>query len=126
MGTYQCQNQSLTEPQLAWFIAFIASIIGRLADTPDGENAFPTFVWWAIVYSLGLIIGVFVVVASDAVHTYHVALTGFLGGGITILTSSVNLLVYSKNGAREAAAAGFILLSMVIVRLCDINSFHRD
>ncbi|CAM1506324.1 Fc.00g059650.m01.CDS01 [Cosmosporella sp. VM-42] len=100
---------------LAWFIAFISSIIGRLADTPDGENAFPTFVWWAIVYSLALIIGVFVVVASDAVHTYHVALTGFLGGGITILTSSVNLLVYSKNGAREAAAAGFILLSMVIV-----------
>lgn len=33
-----------------------------------------------------------------------------------LVTSSVNSLVYSKDAAREAAAAGFILLSMVVVR----------
>jgi len=34
---------------------------------------------------------------------------------MVLVTSSVNSLVYSKSGAREAAAAGFILLSMVVV-----------
>lgn len=64
-----------------------------------------------------LIGGIFVVVASDSVHTYHVALTGYLAGGMVLVTSSVNSLVYSKNGSRQAAAAGFILLSMVVVRI---------
>lgn len=76
---------------------------------------FPTFAWWAVVYSLFLIVGVFVVVASDSIQTYHVAVTGYLAGGMVLVTSGVNSLVYSKNGAREAAAAGFILLSMVVV-----------
>lgn len=42
-------------------------------------------------------------------------MTGYLSGGMVLVTSSVNSLVYSKSGAREAAAAGFILLSMVVV-----------
>ncbi len=39
-----------------------------------------------------------------------------LACGLVLTTSSVNGLVYSTNGAKEAAAAGFILLSMVTVR----------
>lgn len=42
---------------------------------------------------------------------------GFLGAGLVFTTSSVNSLVYSADGAKEAAAAGFILLSMVAVRI---------
>ncbi|KYK60945.1 osmosensor protein [Drechmeria coniospora] len=98
---------------LAWSITFIACIVGQLQATND--NQFPTFAWWAVVYSLFLIVGVFVVVASDSVHTYHVAITGYLAGGMVLVTSSVNSLVYSKDGARGAAAAGFILLSMVVI-----------
>ncbi|KAJ6446864.1 Osmosensor, Mos1 [Purpureocillium lavendulum] len=98
---------------LAWFITFISCIVSQIQATQ--ADKFPSFAWWAVVYSLFLIIGVFVVVASDAVHTYHVAVTGYLAGGMVLVTSSVNSLVYSKSGAREAAAAGFILLSMVVI-----------
>lgn len=44
---------------------------------------------------------------------------GYLAAGLVLTTSSVNGLVYSDNGAKEAAAAGFILLSMVTVRVCN-------
>lgn len=43
-------------------------------------------------------------------------MVGYLACGLVLTTSSVNNLVYSSNGANEAAAAGFILLSMVTVR----------
>jgi SHO1 osmosensor len=61
------------------------------------------------------IIGVFVVIASNTIETYHVAIVGFLAAGLVLTTSSVNSLVYSPEGAKEAAAAGHILLSMVSV-----------
>lgn len=66
---------------------------------------------------LPLIIGIFIVVASDVVQTYHVAIVGYLACGLVATTSSVNALVYDPQGSREAAAAGFILLSMVNVSL---------
>lgn len=56
-------------------------------------------------------------VAADAVFTYLVAATAFMANGLFLTTSSVNALVYSPQGSSEAAAAGFILLSMVFVRL---------
>ena len=61
------------------------------------------------------IIGVFVVIASNTIETYHVAIVGFLAAGLVLTTSSVNSLVYSPQGSKEAAAAGHILLSMVAV-----------
>ena len=61
------------------------------------------------------IIGVFVVIASNTIQTYHVAIVGFLAAGLVLTTSSVNALVCSPQGAKEAAAAGHILLSMVAV-----------
>ncbi|KAG6008450.1 UPF0327 protein [Claviceps maximensis] len=105
---------------LAWFITFISCVIAQIqtSSIPIDQNPdkqFPSFAWWAVVYSLFLIMGVFVVVASDSIHTYHVAITGYLAGGMVLVTSGVNSLVYAKSGAREAAAAGFILLSMVII-----------
>ena len=41
---------------------------------------------------------------------------GFLAAGLVFTTSAVNSLVYSPDGAKEAAAAGHILLSMIAVR----------
>jgi SHO1 osmosensor len=64
---------------------------------------------------LVLLIGVFVVIASDSIQTYHVAVTGYLSAGLVLVTSSVNSLIYSAHGSRQAGAAGFILLSMVMV-----------
>ena len=56
-----------------------------------------------------------ITVATNAVHTYHVAIVGFLAADLVFTTSSVNSLIYYSDGAKEAAAAGFILLSMVAV-----------
>lgn len=78
------------------------------------------------------IVGVLVVVASDSAQTYQVAvrknesgdhgsytdlgqIVGFLAAGLVFTSSVINALVYSADGAKEAAAAGFILLSMVAV-----------
>lgn len=103
---------ALTFDQLAWCITFIGCLIGQVQNHTE---VFPTYAWWACVYNLMLIIGVFVVIGSDSIHTYHVAVTGFLAAGIITVTSSINLLLYSGSGARQAAAAGFILLAMVVV-----------
>ncbi|MCJ1473918.1 Transmembrane osmosensor [Lambiella insularis] len=94
---------------LAWLIAFIASIIS------DVRSSYPNFAWWAIAYMLCVIIGIVVVVASASHEAYHVAIVGFLSAGLVFTTSAVNTLVYSPRGEQEAAAAGFILLSMVSI-----------
>lgn len=99
----------LTYGQSGWIIAFVSSII---ADISEG---YPNYSWWALAYMLCCIIGITVAVAADAVQTYHVAIVGFMAAGLVFTTSSVNSLIYYPNPAKEAAAAGFILLSMVSV-----------
>jgi SHO1 osmosensor len=108
---------------LAWIISFFASIFAQV----QNKGNFPTYTWWAVVFYFFVIIGVFVVVASDTTQTYHVAIVGYLACGLVLTTSSVNGLVYSNNGAKEAAAAGFILLSMVTVCYTSMHSsFDRS
>lgn len=94
---------------LAWIIAFISSIIA------DIKGAFPNYSWFALVYMLCCIVGVAVVVASNTSMTYHVAIVGFLAAGIVLTSSTVNGLVYTSDGAKDAAAAGHILLAMVAI-----------
>lgn len=53
--------------QLAWIIAFVGSIIGAL------HGDFPNYTWWALVYYFCCIVGVVIVVGSQAEDTYHVA-----------------------------------------------------
>lgn len=50
-------------------IAFISSIIADIKDT------YPNFAWWALVYMFFVIVGILVTVASDAEHTYGVAVS---------------------------------------------------
>jgi SHO1 osmosensor len=95
--------------QCGWIIAFVSSIIA------DIGADFPNYAWWSLVYMLGCIGGVFVTVATNSVATYHVAIVGFLAAGLVFTTSAVNSLIYTTNGAMEAGAAGFILLSIVAV-----------
>jgi len=94
---------------LAWLIAFISSVIA------DIRSPFPNYAWWGVVYMLFCILGVLVTVASDSTQTYSVAIVGFLAAGLVFTTSAVNSLVYSPDGAKEAAAAGHILLSMIAI-----------
>jgi len=89
-----------------WLIAFISSIVA------DINEPYPNYSWWCIVYMLFCIIAVIFVVGADAVYTYHVAMAAFLSAGLVFTTSSVNSLIYYPEAAKEAAAAGFILLSI--------------
>ncbi|KAJ4351931.1 Transmembrane osmosensor [Didymosphaeria variabile] len=98
---------------LAWIIAFVSSILSAVR--PDPKERVPPFAWWTLVYMLFSIVGVAVTVASDSERTYHVAIVGFTAAGIVLSSSAVNALVYSPVAANEAAAAGFILLSMIAI-----------
>ncbi|KAI9893496.1 MAG: Transmembrane osmosensor [Vezdaea aestivalis] len=109
---------------LAWLIAFISSIIAAVhwiqlpsqqKALPNASGPVPPFVWWVTVYMFFSIIGVAIVIASDSVGTYSVAVVGFLSAGLVLTSSAVQALVYSPEGAREAAAAGHILLSMIAI-----------
>ncbi|USP75021.1 hypothetical protein yc1106_02295 [Curvularia clavata] len=94
---------------LAWIISFVSSILSAI------HGGFPNFAWWTLVFMFFCIAGVTVTVASDAERTYHVAIVGFLAAGLVFTTSSVNSLVYSPVTPFEAAAAGYILLSMIAI-----------
>ncbi|KAK3364584.1 high osmolarity signaling protein SHO1 [Lasiosphaeria hispida] len=96
---------------LAWIISFFGAVFAHIQTRPT----FPLFTWWTVVFYFFAIIGIFVVIASDSTQTYHVAIVGYLGCGLILSTSSVNGLIYTNNAAREAAAAGFILLAMVTI-----------
>jgi len=66
---------------------------------------------------LCLIVGIFAVIASDTTEEYHVAIVGFLAAGLILTTSSVNNLLYTSNAAKQAAASGFVVLSIVNVKI---------
>lgn len=100
---------------LAWLIAFVSSVIAALHSRGDRSNPFPNYVWWTNVYMFFCIIGVIAAVVAGAVHTYHVAIVGFMSAGIVLTSSAVQALVYSSDPRREAAAAGHILLSMITI-----------
>ncbi|KAL1841746.1 hypothetical protein VTJ49DRAFT_6660 [Mycothermus thermophilus] len=96
---------------LAWIISFVSTILAHVQVPKD----FPLYTYWSLVFFLGIIVFIFIVVASDSTQTYHVAIVGYLGCGLVLSTSAVNGLIHTSQGAKEAAAAGFILLSMVTI-----------
>jgi SHO1 osmosensor len=72
----------LTVEQLAWLIAFIASIIS------DVREVYPNYAWWALVYMFFCIGGVTMIVGADAERTYNVAVRSTLQSFIVhVLTS---------------------------------------
>ncbi|KAK3988427.1 hypothetical protein QBC44DRAFT_102584 [Cladorrhinum sp. PSN332] len=96
---------------LAWIIALFGSVFAHI----QTKDKFPLYTWWGVVFYFCIIVGIFVVIASDSAQTYNIAIVGYLGCGLILSTSSVNGLIYANNPAKEATAAGFILLSMVTI-----------
>lgn len=102
---------------IAWLLAIIASIVGEVST----NSPYPNYDWWAVCYMFCVIVGLIVVFGTDTANVYGVAIVGYLGCGLVLTSLSANNLVYSSTGALQAAAAGFILLSMLNVS----GSIHR-
>lgn len=51
-------------------------------------------------------------------------IVGYLSAALVCNTLGVNSLIYSGQGGRQAAAAGFILLSMVVVGTTRVSNTH--
>ncbi|KAK3331446.1 high osmolarity signaling protein SHO1 [Apodospora peruviana] len=100
---------TLSISALAWVIVFFASIFAQV------RGSLPSYYWFGLVFHFFLIVGIFVVVASDTIQTYHVAIVGYLGCAVVLSTSIVNNQVYSNAPANQAVAAGYILLTMVTI-----------
>ena len=118
--------RSADSTQCGWLVAFVSAVIDVV--TADASaTPFPKYVWWTLVFSLLTIVGVMATVATNSISTYHVAIVGFLSACLVQNTSSVNALIYQSEAAREAGAAGFILLSMVsvsappVIRRADVS-----
>ncbi|KAL1957734.1 hypothetical protein VTO42DRAFT_5577 [Malbranchea cinnamomea] len=92
---------------LGWVIAFISSIVA------DVQKDYPNLSWWGVVYSLCCIVGVTIVLGSGTSHIYGVAVVGYLAAGLCFTALSINNSVYERNGAMQAAAAGFILIAII-------------
>jgi len=91
----------------------VASVIASTQDT----DPYPNYCWFSVAFMLCLIVGIFAVIASDTTEEYHVAIVGFLAAGLILTTSSVNNLLYTSNAAKQAAASGFVVLSIVNVKI---------
>ncbi|KAK5093727.1 Transmembrane osmosensor [Exophiala xenobiotica] len=94
---------------LAWLIAFLASVIA------DIQELYPKYAWWTIAYMFCCIVGITIVFAADAANHYAIAIVGYLAAGLVMTTSAVSTLIYQNAGTMQAAAAGFILLSMISI-----------
>ncbi|KLJ13142.1 SHO1 osmosensor [Blastomyces silverae] len=100
---------TISTSMIAWLLSFVTCVIS------DIQGLFPNFAWWAVGYMLCAIIGISMVLGSQTSHVYGVAIVGYLAAGLTFTTLAVNSLIYDDEASKQAAAAGFILQSMVII-----------
>ncbi|EEH21641.1 hypothetical protein PABG_03857 [Paracoccidioides brasiliensis Pb03] len=100
---------TLSMAMIGWLLSLVTCVIS------DVQGIFPNYVWWAVTYMFVTIIGLAIVMGSQTSHVYAIAIVGYLAAGLCFTTLAVNSLVYDGSATKQAAAAGFILQSMVII-----------
>ncbi|EAS31320.3 high osmolarity signaling protein SHO1 [Coccidioides immitis RS] len=98
---------SISISLLAWLITFISAIIS------DVRGFFPNIYWWTIAYQLLCILGISYVMATGTSHIYSTAIVGYVASAFAFTTFAVDVMLKDKSGSKEAAGAGFILLSII-------------
>ncbi|KAL2848995.1 hypothetical protein BJX68DRAFT_255612 [Aspergillus pseudodeflectus] len=93
---------------IGWFISFASSIVASI------HVSYPTFSWWNTAYSLCCLSGSAVILVNNS-QRHRIATVGYLSAGFTFNVLSVNNLVYRNSTACQVAAAGSILVSIIIV-----------
>ncbi|EZF31237.1 high osmolarity signaling protein [Trichophyton mentagrophytes] len=91
---------------LAWIIGVVSCSIAHT------KEVIPNFFWWSIAFQLCVLVGVAVVMGSNTSHVYGTAVVGYAAAGLVCTTFTLDSLVTSKQGARQSAGAGLILLAM--------------
>ncbi|QLQ79092.1 hypothetical protein HG537_0B04400 [Torulaspora globosa] len=104
---------------LSWIIAFVGCIT-----TASGNQSFPRFTWWGIVYELMILCMMITFYCFNVVDYYKTFLTGAFAVAFIYTTNSATILVYGDGSKKAAASAGVILLS--IVNLIWIFYFGSD
>ncbi|KAI0465366.1 Transmembrane osmosensor [Komagataella kurtzmanii] len=98
---------SLSLAAMSWIITFISSIVA------DVQGSFPKLTWWGIVFELFVILFLAALYIVDDIQPHRLSIVGFLAIATVYTTNSANSLVYSNTSAKNCAAAGSILLSMI-------------
>ncbi|CDO94401.1 unnamed protein product [Kluyveromyces dobzhanskii CBS 2104] len=93
---------------IAWIIALAGSIAVSASTVP-----FPRFSWWSIVYEILVMTTLFIMYCLDLVDYYRTFITCTVGIAFVYTSNSTNSIVYNSGSRSGAAAAGFILLSMI-------------
>ncbi|OWB63221.1 hypothetical protein B5S29_g4183 [[Candida] boidinii] len=100
---------TLTFAIVGWIVAFSGSV----ASSVDDSVIYPKFSWWGLVYELILIVTIVILYGTGTYTRHRVFITGALAVAFLYTSNSTNNLIYTSTSARNASAAGFILLSII-------------
>jgi hypothetical protein len=108
MNTFTLILATLGISVIGWTVSFIATVIVA------ANEALPSFSWWALCYSLGCIIGVVLMVGSNAWH-YVPATVGYLSAAVAITAKSVDGTINLNSAASRTASAGLIVVCAAFI-----------
>lgn len=99
---------TLSISTIGWILALIGSIWSS-----QNLDKFPVFTWWGLSCQFVLLIVVFYVTGLNNVNPYRLGILAGLAMTTVYTTNSTNNFVYLPSPSTAAAAAGYMLLSII-------------
>ncbi|KAF9933658.1 Transmembrane osmosensor [Linnemannia zychae] len=89
-----------------WFITFIsACLLGSLW----------SMLWVVVFYTLFILLGATLAVATNAVHNYRLVILAFIAGSLPLVFSCIDVTINVHSSRANAASAGLIFQSFVLI-----------